>query len=42
MSFSLPSVDALQQPELARRLQHKLDNLTKPLGWLGRIFTGKV
>ena len=37
MSFSLPSVDALQQPELAQRLQHKLDNLTKPLGSLGRI-----
>ena len=37
MSFSLPSVEALQQPELARRLQHKLDNLTKPLGSLGRI-----
>jgi nicotinate-nucleotide--dimethylbenzimidazole phosphoribosyltransferase len=37
MSFPLPAVEALQQPELARRLQHKLDNLTKPLGSLGRI-----
>ena len=37
MSFSLPVVDALHQPELAKRLQHKLDNLTKPLGSLGQM-----
>ena len=37
MGFYIPSIDNSAQPELAARLQHKLDNKTKPLGSLGRI-----
>ncbi len=39
MTFTLPVIDELHQPELAQRLQRKLDNKTKPLGSLGRIET---
>jgi len=37
MAFKLPTVDDITQPELAGRLQHLLDNKTKPLGSLGQI-----
>lgn len=37
MSFQTPSIDDLTQPELAARLQHRLNNKTKPLGSLGRL-----
>jgi len=37
MSFTLPTLDDLAQPALAARLQHLLDNKTKPLGSLGRL-----
>ncbi len=37
MSYSIPYIDDIAQPELAARLQYKLDNKTKPLGSLGRI-----
>ncbi len=33
----IPSIPDIAQPDLARRLRHKLDNKTKPLGSLGRI-----
>ena len=33
------NIPDLQQPELATRLQHRLDNKTKPLGSLGRMET---
>ncbi|MGE3346791.1 MAG: nicotinate-nucleotide--dimethylbenzimidazole phosphoribosyltransferase [Ramlibacter sp.] len=33
----LPDLPDLAQPELAQRLQHKLDQKTKPLGSLGRL-----
>jgi nicotinate-nucleotide--dimethylbenzimidazole phosphoribosyltransferase len=37
MNFTIPSIDDLTQPDLAARLQHRLDNKTKPLGSLGQI-----
>ena len=37
MTFQIPPVANIAQPELVARLQHKLDNKTKPLGSLGRI-----
>ncbi len=37
MGYSIPHIEDIAQPELAARLQHKLDNKTKPLGSLGRI-----
>lgn len=37
MTFSAPAIPDISQPELAARLQLKLDNKTKPLGSLGRI-----
>jgi nicotinate-nucleotide--dimethylbenzimidazole phosphoribosyltransferase len=37
MAFSVPFVDDITQPDLATRLQHLLDNKTKPLGSLGQI-----
>lgn len=37
MNFTIPSIDDLTQPDLAVRLQHRLDNKTKPLGSLGQI-----
>ncbi len=37
MPFTIPSLQDIAQPALAARLQHKLDNKTKPLGSLGRI-----
>jgi nicotinate-nucleotide--dimethylbenzimidazole phosphoribosyltransferase len=39
MPFDLPTVPDITQPELAARLQHRLDNKTKPVGSLGRIET---
>jgi nicotinate-nucleotide--dimethylbenzimidazole phosphoribosyltransferase len=39
MPFQLPAIADIAQPELAARLQHLLDNKTKPLGSLGRIET---
>jgi nicotinate-nucleotide--dimethylbenzimidazole phosphoribosyltransferase len=37
MTFSLPTLDDITQPALTARLQHLLDNKTKPLGSLGRL-----
>jgi nicotinate-nucleotide--dimethylbenzimidazole phosphoribosyltransferase len=37
MSFTVPPIEDITQPALAARLQHRLDNKTKPLGSLGRI-----
>jgi len=37
MPFTLPVIDDIAQPELAARLQHRLDNKTKPVGSLGQI-----
>jgi len=37
MSYAIPTVSDLAQPVLAARLQHLLDNKTKPLGSLGQI-----
>jgi nicotinate-nucleotide--dimethylbenzimidazole phosphoribosyltransferase len=37
MTFQIPPIANIAQPELVARLQHKLDNKTKPLGSLGRI-----
>jgi nicotinate-nucleotide--dimethylbenzimidazole phosphoribosyltransferase len=37
MSFAIPTLHDIAQPALAARLQHLLDNKTKPLGSLGRI-----
>lgn len=39
MSFELPVVEDIEQIALAARLQHVLDNKTKPVGSLGRIET---
>lgn len=37
MAFSIPVIADLDNPDLARRLQHALDNKTKPQGSLGRL-----
>ena len=37
MPFTIPAIDNITQPALAARLQHLLDNKTKPQGSLGRI-----
>ena len=37
MSFLVPAIQDITQPALAARLQHVLDNKTKPLGSLGRL-----
>lgn len=37
MTFTIPLVPPLARTELARHLQHKLDQKTKPLGSLGRL-----
>jgi len=39
MPFAIPDIDDITQAALAARLQHRLDNKTKPLGSLGRIET---
>jgi nicotinate-nucleotide--dimethylbenzimidazole phosphoribosyltransferase len=39
MLFTLPTLEDITQPALAARLQHLLDNKTKPLGSLGRLET---
>lgn len=37
MTFQVPVIQDITQPALAARLQHVLDNKTKPLGSLGRV-----
>ncbi|MDP2163760.1 MAG: nicotinate-nucleotide--dimethylbenzimidazole phosphoribosyltransferase [Hydrogenophaga sp.] len=37
MTYTVPTLDDIAQPALATRLQHLLDNKTKPLGSLGRL-----
>lgn len=37
MPFAMPTIEYIDQPALAARLQHLLDNKTKPPGSLGRI-----
>lgn len=37
MPFNIPAIEDITQPVFAARLQHKLDNKTKPQGSLGRI-----
>jgi len=37
MTLEIPSIDALDDAALAARLQHRIDNKTKPLGALGRL-----
>lgn len=37
MSYAIPTLDDIAQPALAARLQHLLDNKTKPVGSLGQI-----
>src|SRR5690606_23824972 len=39
MSFEWPVIEDIEQSALAARLQHVLDNKTKPVGSLGRIET---
>ncbi|MGN6581842.1 MAG: nicotinate-nucleotide--dimethylbenzimidazole phosphoribosyltransferase [Bordetella sp.] len=39
MAFSLPVIADLDDPDLAGRLRHALDNKTKPVGSLGRLET---
>ncbi|MDP2416116.1 MAG: nicotinate-nucleotide--dimethylbenzimidazole phosphoribosyltransferase, partial [Hydrogenophaga sp.] len=39
MNFTVPTLNDIAQPALAARLQHLLDNKTKPLGSLGRLET---
>ena len=37
MAYTVPTIDDITQPALAARLQHLLDNKTKPVGSLGQI-----
>jgi len=37
MPYTVPTLEDLTQPQLTQRLQHLLDNKTKPLGSLGRL-----
>jgi nicotinate-nucleotide--dimethylbenzimidazole phosphoribosyltransferase len=37
MRFTMPAIDDIAQPALAARLQHLLDNKTKPVGSLGQV-----
>jgi len=37
MPLNLPTLEDIEQPALAARLQHVLDNKTKPIGSLGQI-----
>ncbi len=39
MSFAIPQMTNTAQPELAQRLQHRLDNKTKPVRSLGQLET---
>jgi len=37
MPSTIPAIEDIAQPALAARLQHLLDNKTKPVGSLGQI-----